>query len=101
MLKTVTFSLLSIMLVISILAPSIETLCKSDHENILVIDSNEEENNKKESEKKFDQKELFFTNSTENRSIYLGQEIIRIQTGLVYYSGFSAEIVLPPPQHMG
>ncbi|MFD2586654.1 hypothetical protein ACFSQJ_06910 [Croceitalea marina] len=100
MLKSFTFSLLSIMLVISILAPSIEVLCKSSYDNILVMDLNEEENNKQETEQKFDQKELFFTDSIESRSINFSQEIAIIQTTLVSYSDFSVEIVLPPPQDL-
>ena len=98
MLKSLAFSLLSLMLVISILAPSIEVLCKSDYDNMLVMDFNEEENNKEESEKKFDQKKLFFSSSIENKSHYLAEEITRIQIGLYPYSDFSVEIVLPPPK---
>ena len=100
MFKSITFSLLSLMLVVSILAPSIEAICKSDYDNILVIDSNEEENNKNESEKKFDLKELFFTNTIENKSLYLAENISRIQTFSPSYSNFSAEILLPPPQNL-
>ncbi len=88
------------MLVISILAPSIEVLCKSSYDNVMVIDFNEEENNKQETDQKFDQKELFFTDSIEGRSINFSQEIAIIQTTLVSYSDFSAEIVLPPPQDL-
>lgn len=87
------------MLVISILAPSIEALCKSDYESALVIDLNEEENNS-ETEKKFDENELFFSNSIENRSLYLTQELIRNQISLLLYSDISTEIVLPPPKSL-
>ena len=100
MLKSFTFSLLSIILVISILAPSIEALCNSNYDNVLVMDFNEEENNKKESEKKFDQKELFFNNYFESRSLYLGQKITKTQTSLLTYSDFCSEIVLPPPERL-
>jgi hypothetical protein len=100
MFKSFSFSLVALLLVVSILAPSIEALCKSDYETMLVIDLNEEENNSKESEKKFDQKELFFTNSIESRSLYLGQEHIRSQTYLLSYSDFSSEIILPPPKSL-
>ena len=86
------------MLVISILAPSIEALCKSDYESALVIDLNEEENNKNEAEKKFDENELFFSNSIENKSLYLTQELTRSQLSLLPYSDISTEIVLPPPK---
>jgi hypothetical protein len=100
MFKSFSFSLVALLLVVSKLAPSIEALCKSDYETMLVIDLNEEENNSKESEKKFDQKELFFTNSIESRSLYLGQENIRSQTYLLSYSDFSSEIILPPPKSL-
>lgn len=87
------------MLVISILAPSIEVLCKSDYESALVIDLNEEENNS-ETEKKFNENELFFSNSIENRSLHLTQELIRNQISLLLYSDISTEIVLPPPKSL-
>lgn len=86
------------MLVISILVPSIEALCNSNYDNVLVMDLNEEENNKNESDKKFDQKELFFSNYTEKGSPYFTQEITKSQTYLLPYSDFSTEIVLPPPE---
>lgn len=87
------------MLVISVLAPSIEALCKFDQESSFVIDLNEEEN-KKESEKELDQNEFFFKNSFENRSVYLGHEITRSSTCVIAFSDFSAEVVLPPPQNI-
>jgi len=62
------------MLVVSILAPSIELLCKSTTESVLVMDLSEEENNQKEIENKFDKKELFFS------------------------PGFKAEVIPPPPK---
>jgi len=96
--KSITFTLISLVLVVSILAPSIESLCTSDNENAVVIDFNEEENNKNETEKKFDENELFFSNSTQNRSLYLAQEITRNQISLLPYSDISSEIVLPPPK---
>lgn len=86
------------MLVVSILAPSIEALCKADNDSIVVMDFNEEENNKKESEKKLDQKELFLSKYMESRSLHVGQKNTGIQTCLLTYSDFLSEIVLPPPQ---
>ncbi|MDT0606464.1 hypothetical protein [Croceitalea rosinachiae] len=100
MLKSFTFSLIAIMLVISILAPSIEALCKSDHESAVTMDLNEEENNKKETEKKFDENELFFSNSIENKSIYLTQQLTRNQAYLLFYADVSTEIILPPPKRV-
>jgi len=88
------------MLVISILAPSIEALCKSDYESAVVVDLNEEENNKNETEKEFDEKELFFSSFIENKSLYLTQELIRNQIFLVFYPDISTEIVLPPPKEL-
>lgn len=98
MLKSSAFSLLAIMLVISILAPSIEALYNSNHDNVLVMDLNEEESNKKESEKKFDQKELFFSNYPEKTTLFIAQEITNSQTQLPSNSDFSLEIILPPPE---
>ncbi len=86
------------MLVISILAPSLEAICKPDYESALVLDSNEEENSKNETENKFDENELFFSNSIENKAISLIQEVIRNQITPLPYSDVSTEIVLPPPK---
>ena len=99
MLKSFTFSLLALILVASILAPSIEALYTSDHESTFIMDLNEEENNK-EAEKKFDEKELYFSNAIENRSLYLTQQLTANQIYLLFYSDVSSEIVLPPPKAM-
>lgn len=100
MLKSLLFSLLSILLVISILVPSIEILCEKDVEKVLVMDLNEEENNSNETEKKFDQKKLFFTNLNQKGNLQFFQEIIKSQTSLIPYSDFSFEIIVPPPERL-
>ncbi len=98
MLKSYTYSLLALMLVVSILAPSIELLCKSTTESVLVMDLSEEENNQKEIENKFDKKELFFSPDTENSKISFSKEITKSQLALLSYSGFKAEVIPPPPK---
>jgi len=72
------------MLVVSILAPSIELLCKSTTESVLVMDLSEEENNQKEIE--------------ENSKISFSKEITKSQLALLSYSGFKAEVIPPPPK---
>jgi hypothetical protein len=100
MFKSVTLSLVSLLLICATLAPSLEILCASDHDTAFLLDINEEENNKKESEKEFDQTELFFLNSVENLSICLSQEIIGGKIYILSFFNFSSEIILPPPQHI-
>ena len=98
MVKSFTYSLLAMMLVVSILAPSIEALCKSNYDTVLAMDLNEEENNNKELEQKLDQNELFFSNYLEKVNLYFSEENTKSQTSLLPYSDFSAEIVVPPPE---
>lgn len=100
MFKSFAFSLLAFMLVISILVPSIEALCTANHDNVLVMDLNEEENNNKESENSFDLKELFFFNYKEKTCLFSIQELVNNQILLLSNSNFSAEIVLPPPERL-
>lgn len=100
MLKSFSFSLIAILLVVSVLAPSIETLCKTDYENAVVMDFNEEENNKKEAEKEFDEQELFFSSSIENRSLHLTQQLTSNRAYLLFYLDVSAEVILPPPKRV-
>lgn len=99
MLKSFTFSILSILLVVSILAPSVEALYTSDSESILVMDLNEEENGK-ETEKKFDEKEMFFSNSIVNKTFFYKEQLTAAQTYSLIYSEVSTEVVLPPPKRL-
>lgn len=96
--KSVSFFLLSILLVVAILAPSVITLVDLDTKTELVMDFNEEDN-KKEEKKEDKEKELFSSlefyatassndNTSKVSSFYLEKE----------YS-FSASISLPPPKH--
>ena len=100
MIKSFTFSLLSILLVVSILAPSIETMCKSSYDNILLMDFNEEENSNQETEKKFEEKDLFFSSIPEKGNFYFTKEITKSQTSLLPYSDFFYDIKLPPPKKL-
>ena len=86
------------MLVVSILAPSLELLFKSSTDTMLVMDLNEEENNTKENEKKFDKKEIVFLNEIYNTKMSFFKEISKSQLALLSYSNFNAEIVPPPPK---
>jgi hypothetical protein len=100
MFNSFSFSGIALLLVFSLLAPSIETLCASDYESVLAMDFNEDENNSKESEKNFDHKELFFDNAIGNKNIYIDQQTIRNQTHILFYSNLSSEILLPPPKDL-
>lgn len=100
MVKSFTFSFLATMLVISILAPSIEALCTSDYDTVVVMDINEEENNQQESKKDIDEKELFFSNYLfVDYFSQLKNETKNIPF-LVSFIDYSLEIVLPPPEYL-
>ena len=96
MLKSLTYSLIALVLTFSVLGPSIDTLFKVAADEVYVIDFNEEEN-KNESEKKFDEK-LFFSTSLANQNYFISQEIIFGQWYFTTNSQFSSEIVPPPPK---
>ncbi len=98
-LKTIAFPLIAIMLIFSILAPSLIPLMDKEFDIAVLVDANEEEKSKeKESEKKFDEKNLFLDDSSSSNSLYLlnsGQDFSRY---VFSNSDFKAEILLPPPQ---
>ena len=100
MLKSSSFSFIAFILVLSILGPSIDALMSvgSQMEEAYVIDFNEEENNKNESEKKFDEKELFFDNPLESKSFFAFQKNTLQEFDLFSNSQFDSEIVPPPPK---
>jgi len=85
------------MLVVSILAPSIELICNSNDDTVLVIDLNEEEGNN-EMEKKFEKNELFFKKNSDFTKISFAKKITKSKLALNSYSNFDAEVIPPPPK---
>lgn len=99
MLKSTTCSVIKFILICSLLGPSIDALISfsSKTEKVYVIDFNEEENN--ESEKKFDEKELFFQTQLTTYSLFSIQKNILQVSNLLLNSQFNSEIVPPPPKY--
>ncbi|RDY59673.1 hypothetical protein [Flagellimonas nanhaiensis] len=101
MLKTFAFPLVALMLIFSILAPSIITLVDRDCAIVALVDKNDEEKKQdKESEKKFSEKDLFL-GKIETSSNYFLQGKKSVQKGYILkHSDYKAEILLPPPEQL-
>jgi len=98
MLKTFSHILFSIVLIFSILGPSITKLCNSDLQAIVIVDSSEEDKSGK-SEKVVDEKIL------QNSTVYPKDTFfIQKKTGFDQYldtvSNYDSKILLPPPKHI-
>ena len=99
--KNIAFPLVALMLIFSILAPSVITLADRDCAIAALVDTNDEEKKQeKESEKKFSEKDLFF-GKIETSSNYFLQGKNSVQKGYILKpSDFKAEILLPPPEQL-
>jgi len=100
-LKTIAFPLIAVMLIFSILAPSLIPLLDNDYDIIVLMDNNEEEKSKeKESEKKFDEKNLFLSSFTSSDSMFFQNPNQGCNRYLFSNSDFKVEILLPPPRKL-
>ncbi len=100
-LKTIAFPLIAMMLIFSILAPSLAPLIDEEFDIAVLVDSGEDEKNKeKESEKKFDEKNLFLDDSSSSNSLYLLNQDQGFSRYVFSNSDFKAEILLPPPREL-
>lgn len=101
MLKTIAFPLIAMMLIFSILAPSLIPLLDNDYDIVVLIDNNEEEKSKeKESEKKFDEKNLFLNSFASSDSMFFQNLNQGCNRYLFSNSDFKADILLPPPRKL-
>ncbi|WP_139063734.1 hypothetical protein [Flagellimonas eckloniae] len=101
MLKTIAFPLIAIMLIFSILAPSVLPLLDKDYDMFVFLDNSEEEKSKeKESEKKFDEKDMFYTNSLVSNCDYFQNQSQNYAIYINFSSDFKADILLPPPRKL-
>ncbi|MEO9512259.1 MAG: hypothetical protein ABJN84_06155 [Flavobacteriaceae bacterium] len=99
MLKTIAIPFISMMLIFSILAPSIAPLLDKDYDTFVFLDSNEEEkNNEKESEKNFDEKNLFLNYVLVTKRFFVQNKTLENVGYLFFNSDSKAEIFLPPPK---
>lgn len=100
MLKTIAFPLIAIMLIFSILAPSVVPLLEKDYDIFVLLDNSEDEKSKdKESEKKFDEKDMFLSNSLVSNCDFFQNQVQNYTTYVSFNSDFKADILLPPPRN--
>ncbi|MEM8845501.1 MAG: hypothetical protein AAGD17_00235 [Bacteroidota bacterium] len=97
--KKITFPLIALLLVSSILTPSLLPLLDESFDIVILTDTNEEEKQgESETEKKFDEKDLFLNNFTFADS-YLIQPQIHFHSEYILHNlDFIEEILLPPPR---
>jgi len=96
--KSASFFMLSLLLVVAILAPAIVTLVDANHQTELLMDFNEEEN-KKEEKKETKEKKLF---SFSDFDTHLGENGDFSRFSSFYLEknySISTSIFLPPPEH--
>ena len=96
--KSASFFLLSILLVVAILAPSIVTLIDTDNKTELVMDFNEEDN-KKEEKKENKEKDFFSSFQFDSASDVNADSSKTSSFYLEKNYSFSTSIFLPPPEH--
>jgi len=95
--KTITLFILSILLVVAILAPSVITLLDIENKTELVIDFNEEDNKKEE--KKENKNKEFVSSADFDALSYLNFDFSnKASFYLEKNYSFSTSIVLPPPR---
>ncbi|MBS9463334.1 hypothetical protein KIM67_13025 [Flagellimonas sp. 389] len=100
MLRTISFPCIALLLIFSILAPSIMPLLSQKHDIVVLADTNEEEkNHEKESEKKFDEKDLFLPKYVSPHFILLQNKNLNHIGYTFPASNFNADIVVPPPRN--
>lgn len=98
MLKYGLFSLIASLFVLSILAPSVEALYRSDYDTAYLMDVNEEEQSNQENEGESELKQWFYNSPVTNRKLYLALEGIENRIYLFVNLDFSSEVILPPPK---
>ncbi len=101
MLKTIAHPLICLMLIFSILAPSIIPLLDKECAVAVLLDTNnDEEKKEKESEKKFGEKDLFAGPFDMNNGFFFQLTEIENTEYLLFNTDYKAEIVLPPPEKL-
>ncbi|MEZ4809704.1 MAG: hypothetical protein R2819_05030 [Allomuricauda sp.] len=101
MLKTIAFPFIAVLLIFSLLAPSIVTLLDKDSNIAFFMSPEEEEKkNEKESEKKIDGKNLFLTHFVSSDH-FVSQERDLASSGyLPSVLDYEADILVPPPRRL-
>ncbi|MEM9362925.1 MAG: hypothetical protein AAGA43_09825 [Bacteroidota bacterium] len=97
--KKITFPLVALLLVSSILTPSLLPILDESCDILILADTNEEEKQgENETEKKFDEKDLFLNNFTLTDSNLIQPKVHFHSEYILHNSDFIDEILLPPPR---
>lgn len=99
MLKTIALPFIAIMLIFSLLAPSVVTLLDKDCSIAFFMSPEEEEKkNEKESEKKFDEKNLFLASFQFSTYFDCQEQNLAAIEYLPTKLDYKADILVPPPR---
>ena len=75
-------------------------LLSPKHDMVVLTDTNEKEKNQEnESEKKFDEKDLFFPNFVSSHFIFLQSKDLNHIEHTFLTSNFNTDIIVPPPRN--
>ncbi|SNY94820.1 hypothetical protein [Flagellimonas pacifica] len=100
MLKTIAHPMICLMLIFSILTPSIISLLNKDCAVVVLLDTNDEEKQEKESEKKIGEKNLFAGPFDMNNGLFFDLTEVENIEYLLFNTDYMAEIFLPPPEKL-
>ena len=97
--KKVSFPLIALLLVFSVLTPSLLSIVDEGSDLLVLTDTNEEEKQgEQEAEKNLDEKDLFLNNfGFTNSSVVQRQKHLHSEFTL-FNSNFVVDIHLPPPR---
>ena len=99
--KKIAFPLIALLLVTSILTPSLLSILDESCDIVLLTDTNEEEKqSESETEKKFDEKDLFLNNFQLVHSDLIQAQFHGHSIYLAHNSDFVEDILLPPPREI-
>nr|WP_299386583.1 hypothetical protein [Allomuricauda sp.] len=101
MFKAVAHPFICLMLIFSILAPSVAPLVDKDCSIAMHLDSGDEEKKQeKESEKKFGEKDLFMGPFSTEHSFWNQRTTVENSENPSLHSDVMREILLPPPEKL-
>ncbi|MEM8762336.1 MAG: hypothetical protein AAGD88_00890 [Bacteroidota bacterium] len=99
MIKSITFPLIALLLISSILAPSLLSILDIEKDLVVLVDTSEEEKNtEKESEKKSDESDLFFNTLGHTAAFSELNPIFKMQYAFDLGLDFIGEVNVPPPR---
>ncbi|MEL7270056.1 MAG: hypothetical protein AAGL34_10805 [Bacteroidota bacterium] len=100
MIKSITFPLIALVLISSILAPSLLSILDLEKDIVVLVDTSEEEKNtEKESEKKSDESDLFFNTLGHLTAFSELNPVLKMQDAFHTGLDFIGEVNVPPPRN--